>query len=210
MTTQSETGNGRRISLYWGAAFVIGTFGTGTLARYFQLDGWLTMAVMIPPMLLLIPFLRSVERANIQAGNSSPAMQRYNRRALIFAFGYMAALFAAIGATDMFKPQGAVAWVLAILPSLPIAYMVYAMGRYLTEEDDEYLRMKAASAARRSFHIRPTSNSCCAHGARPPTATSPTCRLCTWPRSRSPACPKAGSTTSSAAATAGTRWTRTG
>jgi hypothetical protein len=147
MTTQSETGNGRRISLYWGAAFVIGTFGTGTLARYFQLDGWLTMAVMIPPMLLLIPFLRSVERANIQAGNSSPAMQRYNRRALIFAFGYMAALFAAIGATDMFKPQGAVAWVLAILPSLPIAYMVYAMGRYLTEEDDEYLRMKAASAA---------------------------------------------------------------
>ena len=142
----SEKG-GIRKSHLWGAAFVIGTFGMGALSRALEWGGWQTMVAVGVPMLLLVPFIRSLERENQKSGCASPAMRAYNRRSLIFAFSYMAALFVAILATDAWKPTGVLAYALAILPSLPLIYMVYAMGRYLTDEADEYLRMKTVIAA---------------------------------------------------------------
>lgn len=139
--------NAKRAAFAWGAAFLVGTFGTGMVSRFLDLDGWLTMAVMIPPMLLIIPYIRAVERQRAYSGCHSPAMQRYNRRAIVFALAYMATLFGAISANDALQPRGALAWLLAILPSLPVVYMVYAMGRYLAEEEDEYLRMKTVTGA---------------------------------------------------------------
>jgi hypothetical protein len=40
-----------------------------------------------------------------------------------------------------------VLWLLALLPSLSIAYLVWAMSRYLVEEDDEYQRMRQIQSA---------------------------------------------------------------
>ena len=146
MMEQNEKG-GIRKSYMWGGAFVIGTFGMGGLARALEWGGWQTMVAVGLPMLLLIPFIRTLEQENKKSGCASPAMKAYNRRSLIFAFGYMAALFAAILATDALKPTGVLAYALAVLPSLPLMYMVYAKGRYLTDEADEYLKMKAIIAA---------------------------------------------------------------
>lgn len=70
----------------------------------------------------------------------SKAIGRYNRRVIILSLIYAAAL---IGAVYGFKHQllsGPVAWIVAILPALPIIGMLVVIGRYLTEETDEYLR----------------------------------------------------------------------
>jgi hypothetical protein len=145
MTTSTQTGI--RKSHLWGGAFFVGTLGMGGMSRALEWGGWQTMVAIMVPMLLLIPFIRSMEREKSVSGCYSPAMRAYNRRAIIFALSYMIALFAAIAATDALKPTGILAYALAVLPSLPIVYMVYSMGRYLTDEADEYLRMKAVIAA---------------------------------------------------------------
>ena len=132
----------RRKAIFWMAMFLIGTFGTGIAARIVGLSGIWTMIVMVPPMLLLIPLVRSVERSSTAQGCASPALKQYNRRALTWSFAYVAMLFFAITVNDKLQPQGPLLWVIAILPALPILYMVWSFHRYLAEETDEYLKMR--------------------------------------------------------------------
>lgn len=132
----------RRAPLLWGLAFVAAMFGTGIAARAAQLDGVWSMIVMLPPMLLMIPLVRSAERDGNLAGCSSPALKRYNRRGLIWAFSYVAALFFAISVNKAWHPEGALLWLIAVLPALPILYFVWSLHRYLVEETDEYLKMR--------------------------------------------------------------------
>ena len=132
---------------FWGAAFMIGMFGAGIFARAVDLNDFWSMAIMLPPMLLLIPFVRSAERLGAAGGCASQAIILYNRRMLIWSFTYMIALFAAIMLFKQTKPDGPLLWVIAILPALPIIYFIWALGRYLVDESDEYIRMKQISAA---------------------------------------------------------------
>ncbi|MEA3053061.1 MAG: hypothetical protein QOG72_1964 [Sphingomonadales bacterium] len=70
----------------------------------------------------------------------SPARRRYNYRVLGLSLAYAAAL---IGVSFVFRashPGGPLAWLLALLPALPLVGIFAAMGRYLVEEGDEYLR----------------------------------------------------------------------
>lgn len=142
----SEATISRRPVWLWGAAFVIGMFGTGFLARALDFGTVASMAVMVPPMLLLIPYRRAAEKAQGACGSLSPATQRYNRRAMIWSFGYMLLLFVAIGGAKA-GASGPLLWLLALLPALPILYLLWAMARYLVEETDEYLRMRVVTAA---------------------------------------------------------------
>ena len=68
------------------------------------------------------------------------AKRRYNHRALGLSLAYAGAL---IGVSFVFRddpPTGPLAWALALLPALPLVAIFLAMGRYLVEEGDEYLR----------------------------------------------------------------------
>jgi hypothetical protein len=71
----------------------------------------------------------------------STAWKRYNWRVVWLSLAYAVGL---IGATYGFKhglvPSG-LAYVVAILPALPIIGIFAAIGRYLVEEQDEYVRM---------------------------------------------------------------------
>ncbi|OYW23147.1 MULTISPECIES: hypothetical protein [unclassified Sphingomonas] len=72
---------------------------------------------------------------------STMAYRRYNRRFIWASIAYAVAL---VGATYAFKHQllsGAGPWIAAALPALAIIGMFVALGRYLIEEQDEYLRM---------------------------------------------------------------------
>lgn len=72
--------------------------------------------------------------------NYNPAQKRYQKRIIALSLLYAAFL---IGATWVFRhsrPEGPVAWLLALLPALPLLGIFAAMGRYLIEEGDEYLR----------------------------------------------------------------------
>jgi hypothetical protein len=71
----------------------------------------------------------------------SPAQRRYNRRVLVLSLIYAVML---LGAVYLFKHrlvEGPLAWIVAALPALPIVGIFAAIGRYLVEERDEYLRM---------------------------------------------------------------------
>src|SRR3954465_12701105 len=69
------------------------------------------------------------------------AWKRYNWRLVWLSLLYSAFL---IGAVYGFKHKlvaGPIAYVVAILPALPIVGIFFAIGRYLVEEQDEYVRM---------------------------------------------------------------------
>jgi hypothetical protein len=68
------------------------------------------------------------------------AQRRYNKRVLALSLIYALLLIGAIMIFKRIHPAGPLAWLLAILPALPIIGIVAVMGRYLVEESDEYLR----------------------------------------------------------------------
>jgi hypothetical protein len=123
-------------------------FGAGIFARTIDLNEFWSMAIMVPPMLLLIPMVKSAQkRQRAMGGHVSPAILAYNRRMLIWSFAYMAALFGAITVHNHWHPTGPILWLVAVIPALPIIYFVWALGRYLAEQSDEYIRMQQVTAA---------------------------------------------------------------
>ena len=70
-----------------------------------------------------------------------PALRRYNVRVIGLSLLYAAFLLPAVYAFKHHLVNGLFAWVAAILPALPIIGIFVAIGRYLVEEQDEYLRM---------------------------------------------------------------------
>ena len=145
---EQDASKGANAPLLWGVTFVAAMFAAGIFARTVDLNSFWSMAIMIPPMLLLFPLVKSAQKRQAAVcGNVSTAIIAYNRRMLIWSFAYVVALFAAISVFNQLKPTGPLLWLIAVLPALPILYFVWALGQYLVEETDEYIRMKQVSAA---------------------------------------------------------------
>ena len=72
---------------------------------------------------------------------SSPAQRRYDRRILILSLIYVALLFPAVLLLSRHLVVGVLAYGLGLLPALPVIGFFAAIGAYLVEEHDEYLRM---------------------------------------------------------------------
>lgn len=70
-----------------------------------------------------------------------PALKRYNRTVLGLSALYAGLLIGAEIAIGRHGVAGPLAYLVAILPALPIIGIFAAMGRYLHEEQDEYVRM---------------------------------------------------------------------
>jgi hypothetical protein len=69
------------------------------------------------------------------------AWKRYNWRAIWLSLAYAIFLIVAVyGFKHQLVPD-TLKYVVAILPALPIIGLFLAMGRYLVEEQDEYVRM---------------------------------------------------------------------
>ena len=71
----------------------------------------------------------------------SPAMKRYNGRMIWLSLLYAAFLLFAVYGFKHHLFGGLIAYIAALLPALPIIGIFGAMGRYLVEEQDEYVRM---------------------------------------------------------------------
>jgi hypothetical protein len=69
------------------------------------------------------------------------AGRRYNNRVIWLSLAYAAFLLFAVYGFKHHLLQGPVAYLTAVLPALPIIGIFGAMGRYLVEESDEYIRM---------------------------------------------------------------------
>ena len=70
----------------------------------------------------------------------NPAVKRYTRRVLILSLTYVALLCGAVYLFVHHLLSGPAAWIAGVLPALPIIGVFVAIGRYLVEETDEYLR----------------------------------------------------------------------
>jgi len=71
----------------------------------------------------------------------STAWKRYNWRLIWLSLLYAAFLLPAVYGFKHKLIIGAVAWLVAVLPAIPIIGIFAATGRYLLEEQDEYVRM---------------------------------------------------------------------
>ena len=71
----------------------------------------------------------------------SPAGWRYNKRVVILSLIYAAFLIGAVYGFKHHLVSGVFTWIVAILPALPIIGIFAAIGLYLVEEQDEYVRM---------------------------------------------------------------------
>lgn len=130
----------------WGAAFGLGILGIAWLERSGQI-AWPWNVVLVGVVSLsLIPMRAAMRNRNMACGPDSPAMRAYVRRAMIWAVSYIVLLGIALTTRNTWHPQGPVLWLLALLPSLPILFLVWSLGRYLVEEQDEYLRMRQIQA----------------------------------------------------------------
>jgi hypothetical protein len=71
----------------------------------------------------------------------TPAWKRYNWRVIWLSLLYAAFLLPAVyGFKHQLVPT-ALTYIVAVLPALPIIGIFAAIGRYLVEEQDEYVRM---------------------------------------------------------------------
>lgn len=73
--------------------------------------------------------------------NHNAAAKRYTRRVIGLSFLYAFILIAAIYAFKYDLVSGVIAYVVAILPALPLIGVFAAIGRYLIDEQDEFVRM---------------------------------------------------------------------
>jgi hypothetical protein len=121
------------------AEAVVLAAGAAAMIMYdLGLAGAIAMAVLVA--VFTYTLFRAGERRAVEAGSFSPAMGRYNRRMLTAGAIYIVGLFAAIWVHDELHPDGVAAFAIALLPSIGVLWMVWAMARLLAEETDEYLR----------------------------------------------------------------------
>jgi hypothetical protein len=71
---------------------------------------------------------------------TNPAIRRYNVRVLVLSVVYAVLLFAMLYLLRRGALHGPIAY-LAVLPAFPLIGTFLALGRYIVEETDEYLRM---------------------------------------------------------------------
>jgi hypothetical protein len=126
----------------WIGAYLVAAFGSGALFRTGVVPGWPGVVLFAASFLLLIPMVRSTERAQAAAGTSSPAMRAYNRRMIVASLIYAAVLIIGATAAAYYAPPPAIRVLLAIIVALPVLMMIRAMALLLRTETDEYLRMR--------------------------------------------------------------------
>ena len=127
---------------FWIGAYLVATFGSGALIKMGTIPLWPGLLLFAASFLLLIPLVRSVERAQEICGATSSAMRAYNRRMIFASFAYVALLLGGVTIAQHYAPPPAVRVLLAVAVAAPILFMIRAMARLLREERDEYLRMR--------------------------------------------------------------------
>lgn len=138
---------GRRKFVLLVIAEAVAIAAAGAAMIWFDL-GWvgaILMALLVS--LFTVSLIRAGEDRARATGNYSPAMGSYNRRMLVAAGIYVVGLFGAIWAHDTLGADGFLAFLFAFAPSVGVLMMVWAMGRLVADETDEYLRHRYVRAS---------------------------------------------------------------
>ena len=131
---------------FWAGIFALCMTGiaAGEISGVIQFP-W-NLPLMALASLTLFPMAKSANVIAAAAGVQSAAARAYNRRMMIWSFAYVIALGVSITVKNQMEPTGPLLWVIAVLPSLPVLYLFWAVARYFVEETDEYLRQRQMEA----------------------------------------------------------------
>ncbi len=136
-------------ALYWGKRLKL--FGLLTIAAmaismtYVWIQSppnWQRGLIAMANISLLLAAGWSMMRLMEAKRSGTSASSRYIKRMMILAVVYVAGLFFAESMFDAFALKGVPAVLVALVPALGIIGFIWAMGRYLLEEEDEYIRMR--------------------------------------------------------------------
>mgnify|MGYP001495403084 FL=1 len=126
----------------WVVLYLVAIGIVGTLKLTDAINGPTGFILLALATGLLIPIAR--QRT---AGCASKAMVDYNRRVLVSSFSYALGLGIAVTLWDNYELSRPVVFAISLLPTLPTFGVIWAMARYLAEEQDEYLRHRTIMAA---------------------------------------------------------------
>ena len=125
------------------AAVIFGLKASGAI------DQTTSYILAIIPFAFMFAVFRSLTKK--PDDGCAPATSRASRRYLYgimsTSVAYILGLGVAMWVFRNLDPSTGVTWLLAMLPIAPIFAMIYVMGRYIAEEQDEYLRHRAIMAA---------------------------------------------------------------
>ena len=145
MTTQSLPLHRR--PAFWGVSLFV-SFGIIAALRISDaIDPTIGFLLMAIAMVQIVPLTRASMAKQKSTGHLSPAIKRYTRRFMTATFGYMLGLGIAVTINDRVDLSQGEAFLIALLPVIPIFGMIWTMGRYVAEEEDEYLRHRAIMAS---------------------------------------------------------------
>ena len=142
MTERSTPGTWPK-SRRWIAIYFVAVALIGALRLTGAIGGPVGFILLAAATGILIPLTRK----SGPGACASEAMEVYNRRVLIGAFGYVLGLGIAITLWNEYTLSRPIVFLVALLPTLPTFAIIWAMGRYLAEEHDEYLRHRTIMAA---------------------------------------------------------------
>ena len=74
-------------------------------------------------------------------GTTTPASRRYQRRMLVTMLLYLAVTLGVVTIVKHTHLHGWLLYAIALLPALPMLAMMGALGVYVQEEKDEYIRL---------------------------------------------------------------------
>ena len=136
--TSSSSSSATRLCLGAAASSVIGALALLFLWKSDAINTTTAyILAIIPVSLMVFAFVRSLKMAK----NNSKASHRYlTRMALVMAF-YLLTLFAA---EHFIEDRGVTGWLaalLALLPGLSFAGVIWIFGALIVEEDDEFYRL---------------------------------------------------------------------
>lgn len=132
----------KKKALFQAVLLAMALIGVALLSKVSGLSEGISIILFFAMMMLAIPLLRSLERSEASNGCSSPAGRRYGRRMVVASMLYAVTLIGAIWLSEIGTYPIPVYVGIALAPSFPVVAMIWAMGRLLAEEKDEYLKSR--------------------------------------------------------------------
>ena len=123
--------------------FVLLMGATPWLARRWGIEGIALLPFFLPALAALIWMGTEVRLNARRRGCATTAGLAYNRRMLPLSAAYVVILLGVILVRERLQIGGPALYVIAVLPALPLIGIVWALGRFLIEETDEYQRALA-------------------------------------------------------------------
>lgn len=126
----------------WFAAFAATLVTMLVAAKLLDIqDPLIANGMVLFSMIFLVKAGLNAAANAASAGESGAAQRNYLRRMLAVSLTYVGSLFAASALIADGDPVTPLSVTVAIVPGLAVAGYFYAIGKYLFEQQDEFLRM---------------------------------------------------------------------